>query len=61
MSVPPKRRTSSHGKRRASHHGLKAVALSVCANCSASVLPHRACPGCGEYRKRAKTGQKATS
>ncbi|MBI2050983.1 MAG: 50S ribosomal protein L32 [Parcubacteria group bacterium] len=54
MSVPPKRRTSSHGKRRASHHALKPSALSACAGCGAFVLPHRVCPQCGEYRKVSK-------
>ncbi|MBI2636604.1 MAG: 50S ribosomal protein L32 [Parcubacteria group bacterium] len=57
MSVPPKRRTSSHGARRASHHALKRASLSTCLNCRAAVLPHRVCPHCGEYRKvtKAKT------
>ncbi|MEK7189009.1 MAG: 50S ribosomal protein L32 [Patescibacteria group bacterium] len=54
MSVPPKRRTSSHGKRRASHHALKRAAVSVCAGCGAVTLPHRVCAGCGEYRKKTK-------
>ncbi|MDZ4221569.1 MAG: 50S ribosomal protein L32 [Patescibacteria group bacterium] len=52
MSVPTKRRTSSQGKRRASHHRLKAAPLSACAGCGAAVAPHRVCPACGEYKKR---------
>ncbi|MBI1961645.1 MAG: 50S ribosomal protein L32 [Parcubacteria group bacterium] len=54
MSVPPKRRTSSHGRRRASHHALKPAKLSACAGCGAAVLPHRLCPNCSEYQKAAK-------
>ncbi|PIR55868.1 MAG: 50S ribosomal protein L32 [Parcubacteria group bacterium CG10_big_fil_rev_8_21_14_0_10_46_32] len=54
MSVPPKRRTSSQGKRRASHHALKEAKLSTCAACGAATLPHRVCKSCGEYKKKAK-------
>ncbi|MBU2575767.1 50S ribosomal protein L32 [Patescibacteria group bacterium] len=54
MSVPAKRRTSSQGKRRASHFALKSKTLSECAKCKTKVRPHRACPKCGEYKKATK-------
>ncbi|PIP66819.1 MAG: 50S ribosomal protein L32 [Parcubacteria group bacterium CG_4_9_14_0_2_um_filter_41_8] len=54
MSVPTKRRTSSQGKRRASHFALKNVSLSDCAKCGAKTQPHRLCQSCGEYKKKKK-------
>jgi large subunit ribosomal protein L32 len=54
MSVPTKRRTSSQGKRRASHFALKKALFSICAKCKAKALPHRICKECGEYKKAKK-------
>jgi large subunit ribosomal protein L32 len=60
MSTQAKRRTSSQGKRRASHFALKKTSLNVCSKCKAKVAPHRACPECGEYKK-AKTTKTASA
>jgi large subunit ribosomal protein L32 len=50
----PKRR---HSKRRTStrraHDGLKRPIGSLCDNCGANKLPHRACGSCGFYHGRA--------
>ncbi|MBL9037728.1 MAG: 50S ribosomal protein L32 [Archangium sp.] len=48
----PKKRTSKmrRDQRRAANNTLKtAVQLTKCANCGASVMPHRVCPACGFY------------
>ncbi|MDE0127264.1 MAG: 50S ribosomal protein L32 [Bryobacterales bacterium] len=49
----PKRRHSRarRGKRRA-HDRLVAPAGSICPECSAVILPHRACKYCGYYKGR---------
>ncbi len=52
MAVP-KRRTSKQRKRiRRSHDGMSMPSLSRCPKCENAVMPHRACPRCGEYRGR---------
>ncbi|NQT29762.1 MAG: 50S ribosomal protein L32 [Candidatus Saganbacteria bacterium] len=53
MPVPKKRHSNSRqGKRRASNYKLAPATLSRCATCGAAVLPHHACPSCGNYRGR---------
>ena len=49
----PKRRQSRSrtGKRRAHDH-LTLTQASVCSQCGASVVPHRACRSCGYYKDR---------
>ena len=49
----PKRRHSRSrtGKRRA-HDRLAVTNASVCSQCGASVVPHRACRSCGYYKGR---------
>ncbi len=49
----PKRRHSRArtGKRRAHDH-LVTKAATICEQCSAVVLPHRACKHCGYYKGR---------
>ena len=53
MAVPKRRRTSSRRDMRRAHHD-KVVApnLIPCPNCSAPVVPHRACATCGHYKGR---------
>lgn len=52
MALPGHRHTSSKRKRRASHHALKTVNTTTCAQCKAQRLQHRACSSCGYYRGR---------
>ncbi|QLH53379.1 MAG: LSU ribosomal protein L32p [Candidatus Kapaibacterium sp.] len=49
----PKRRMSSlrRDKRRA-HYKPTARTTSICPQCGAAKLPHRACPECGYYNGR---------
>lgn len=46
------RHTKSHTANRRSHHALKEVHQSNCANCGAIKKAHNACPTCGMYRGR---------
>ena len=52
MSVPKKKRTKSSVGRRRSHHSLKPLTLSICAQCGHEVKPHSACSFCGTYKDR---------
>ena len=52
MAVPKSRRTKSSRDRRRSHIFIKPKTLVDCPNCEAKTLPHRACPGCGQYKGR---------
>ena len=54
MAVPKKKTSVSRkGLRRAGqHHKEYRVHSSNCSNCSAMVLPHRACSSCGQYKGR---------
>lgn len=49
----PKRRfsRSRRDKRRLQIH-LKSPSLTRCTQCGASVMSHRICPSCGQYRGR---------
>jgi large subunit ribosomal protein L32 len=51
----PKRRLSSSKRnmRRANHDKVAAPNVVPCASCSAPMVPHRVCPGCGFYKGRA--------
>ena len=33
-----------------SHHALKGIALTKCAECNNPVIRHQACSNCGKYR-----------
>ena len=52
MPLPSFRNSRSKVRRRRAHHALKATAGAVCANCGATILPHRACKACGFYKGR---------
>jgi len=49
---------SATGKRR-SHHALSEPRLSLCKDCGAKYLRHRACGECGKYRGRVVTDMEA--
>ncbi len=46
------RSTRSHTGNRRSHHALKALGFSVCANCGAAKAKHVVCASCGQYKGR---------
>ncbi len=52
MAVP-KNKTSKarRDKRRSSVWKLKAPGLVQCSQCGALHVPHRVCPGCGNYKE----------
>ncbi len=52
MGLPGHRRTSGDKRRRAAHFALKENSLGVCAKCGKTVLPHRVCAFCGNYKGR---------
>lgn len=53
MAVPKRRRTSSRRDMRRAHHDkVEAPNLIPCPNCSAPIVPHRACTACGQYNGR---------
>lgn len=52
MPLPSFRNSRSKVRRRRSHHALKAVSTTACANCGATLVPHRACKACGFYKGR---------
>ena len=60
MAVPKRRRTSSRrDMRRSQHDKVEAPNLIPCPNCSAPLVPHRACPTCGQYKGRQITKAKS--
>ncbi|MEM7126300.1 MAG: 50S ribosomal protein L32 [Chloroflexota bacterium] len=53
MGPLPKRKISKGRRnRRRAHDAIGIPKLITCSNCDARILPHRACPNCGQYRGR---------
>lgn len=52
------RHTKSHTRNRRSHHAIKHGGVSVCPECGAAKMAHRACASCGMYRGKKITGKK---
>jgi large subunit ribosomal protein L32 len=50
MAVPKKKTSKSRKNMRRAHDFLTTPSLSVCPQCKAPKLPHRACPTCGTYK-----------
>lgn len=67
MAVPKYRTSKSKRNMRRSHHALKPIGLSVCANCNEVKLPHCVCESCGHYKgkqvvePRAATGANSSN
>lgn len=53
MAVPKgKVSRQRRDKRRSSVWKLSAPTLTACPNCGELIMPHRACPKCGQYNGR---------
>ena len=53
MAVPKRRKSASkRDKRRAQHDKVNPPNVVTCPQCGENMLPHRACPACGQYRGR---------
>ena len=50
MAVPKKKTSKSRKNMRRAHDFLATPASSVCPQCKAPKLPHRACSSCGTYK-----------
>jgi large subunit ribosomal protein L32 len=50
MAVPKKKTSKSRKNMRRAHDFLTPQAVSVCPQCKAPKLSHRACPSCGTYK-----------
>ncbi len=53
MALPKYRISKARGRARKAHYlRIRAANLSICPQCGAFKLPHRACPECGFYKGR---------
>jgi large subunit ribosomal protein L32 len=52
MAVPKRKTTPVRQGNRRSHLALKEKQLVECKQCHQPMLPHRACPVCGDYNGR---------
>lgn len=56
MAVPKKKTSKSRKNMRRAHDFMTAPSLSVCPQCNAAKMPHRACPSCGTYKGKVVAG-----
>ncbi len=52
MAVPRGRHSNAKKNSKLAHLAKKPKAFTVCVNCKNSILPHHACPSCGQYKGR---------
>ena len=52
MALPKRRKSRARRDNRRAHWKLPAVTYVTCPNCMEPMLPHHACPGCGQYKGR---------
>ena len=50
MAVPFRRTSKTRKRTRRAHDSIEAPSIVKCANCGATIKPHRACPKCGFYK-----------
>jgi large subunit ribosomal protein L32 len=50
MPVPKRKRSRARRDSRFAHKGMVMHAITACANCQASLLPHAVCHTCGFYK-----------
>ena len=59
MAVPKQKKSKAKVRsRRANHDKITLPNVSICTNCGADVLSHRACPECGHYKGRQAVSMK---
>ncbi len=56
MAVPKRKVSKARRDKRNAHRALPLPALSRCPQCNEQRLPHRVCPGCGNYKGRVIKG-----
>ncbi|MCC6933842.1 MAG: 50S ribosomal protein L32 [Deltaproteobacteria bacterium] len=52
MAVPKRKTSKSKRDKRRSHDALAPQFGSTCAQCGATIMPHRVCKECGYYKGR---------
>jgi len=52
MPNPKRRHSKSRTRMRRAHDAIEAPQTVSCKNCGEPVMPHRACPSCGQYKGR---------
>jgi large subunit ribosomal protein L32 len=52
MPNPKRRHSKSRTGMRRAHDALTPPQTVACKNCGEPVMPHRACPSCGQYKGR---------
>jgi large subunit ribosomal protein L32 len=52
MSTPTQKHTKARTRRGRAHLAFKKIKLTFCPQCKNSILPHRVCPYCGNYRSK---------
>ena len=52
MAVPKRKTSKARKRKRRTHWKLDAPNVNSCAQCGASLQPHRVCPSCGHYAER---------
>lgn len=55
MAVPKRRTSKARRDKRRTHQKTEAPNLTTCTQCGEAVLPHHACPKCGNYKGRTVT------
>jgi large subunit ribosomal protein L32 len=50
--LPKRKKTSSRARNRLSHTAIKPQQMASCPQCHSPMLPHHACPTCGNYNGR---------
>lgn len=52
MAVPKRKTSKARKRKRRTHWKLASPAVTKCANCGQSKMPHSVCPSCGYYAGR---------
>lgn len=52
MPVPKRKRSRARRDKRFANKGMSVTTVTVCSHCSAALLSHQTCLGCGYYKGR---------